>query len=172
MIGPLRRLVEDINLPKDTAGAAFVEAAVVLPILMVLGFVGFEFANIFYSHQLVTTGIRDAARFLARDPHMTLSAVGSSCTLDATYMGYARNLAVYGDVTTGTRTRVPGWDTGQVTIRVTPVANGTLTYRGTNPLCVITVSTSFTYRQIGMLRAFNFADQTLSVTHSERWIGG
>ncbi|HTE77632.1 MAG TPA: TadE/TadG family type IV pilus assembly protein, partial [Xanthobacteraceae bacterium] len=46
-------------------GTALIESAIVLPVfLMLIGGV-YEFGYYFYQEQLVTTGVRDAARYLA-----------------------------------------------------------------------------------------------------------
>src|SRR5579872_7096554 len=51
---------------RDEGGTAVVEGAVVIPVLMTLMFGTYEFAWYFYQQQLITTGVHDAARYLAR----------------------------------------------------------------------------------------------------------
>jgi Flp pilus assembly protein TadG len=148
----------------EESGTAAVEAAITLPMLLLLGSGVFEFSNAFFDHQEITTGIRDAARYLARVPVPT----------DATSQAYAKNLAVNGVITGGTA-RVRGWKVGNVVITITPVANapvnGEPPYRGPDPLNIVTVSTVFPYQQIGLLKAFGLASPTFNVAHSERAIG-
>jgi Flp pilus assembly protein TadG len=156
----LRKLLE------DASGTAAVEAAVALPMLLLLGSGVFEFSNAIFDHQEIATGIRDAARYLARVQDPTV----------ATSQTYAKNLAVNGVITGGTA-RVRGWKVGNVTITITQVANpllanGEPTYRGPNPLDIVTVSTAYPYQQIGLLKAFGLPSPTFNVVHSERAIGG
>jgi len=157
MVSLLRRLLG------EQSGTAAVEAAVALPVLLVLASGVFEFSNAVFDHQEITTGIRDAARYLARvqDP------------ADGTSQTYAKNLAVNGVIIGGTA-RVRGW--GNVTITITHVANpllanGERTYRGPDPLSIVRVWTAYPYQQIGLLGAFGLPSPTFSVSHSERAIG-
>jgi Flp pilus assembly protein TadG len=174
-LGPRHRPIIPVNplgralrkLIGEETGVAAVEAALVVPVLVLFGFGVLEFSNGFFDHQQVTTGVRDAARYLARVSDPT----------DATSQGYAKNLAVSGAIAGG-KARVAGWTVANVTIAIANVANpinpatGELTYRGANPLKIVTVSTSFPYRQMGFLTAFGLATPPLTVAHSERWIGG
>ena len=54
------------SLLGDKDGSALVEGAVLVPLLFVLLFGVYEFSWFFYQQHLVSTGIRDAARYLAR----------------------------------------------------------------------------------------------------------
>jgi len=54
---------------KDEEGSALLEAAIVIPVLFSLVFGTLEFSFYFFQQHLVATGVRDAARYLARtDP--------------------------------------------------------------------------------------------------------
>ena len=63
------------RLGSDTSGAALVEFAISLPIMLLLFTMIIEGSRTFWSYQAAITGIRDATRYLGR------AAVG--CTLDA-----------------------------------------------------------------------------------------
>jgi Flp pilus assembly protein TadG len=159
IVSLLRRLLG------EQSGTAAVEAAVALPVLLVLASGVFEISNAVFDHQEIATGVRDAARYLARVTDPT----------NATSQTYAKNLAVNGVITGGTA-RVRGWKVGNVTITITavanaPGANGEPPYRGPNPLNIVTVSTAYLYQQIGLLEAFGLPSPTLNVVHSERAIG-
>lgn len=154
-----------------------VEAAILLPALLLLGLTAFEFSNIFFQHQAVTAGVRDAARYAARTPRPT----GSSCetAIESTeIVTAAKNLAVSGDIYSASPARVAGWKASDVTVTATTIANpidastGSLTYRGPDPVCVVRVTSSYTYRKIGAPFGFNFIAPTIAVSHTERWIGG
>ena len=153
----------------EESGAAAVEAAVTLPVLLLLGSGVFEFSNAFFDHQEITTGIRDAARYFARLP--VPNQGNNPCVVND--QTFAKNLAVYGDINGGTKPRVPGWTVGAVTITCPEVDNpsGGVTYRGAAKLYFVRAATSFPYQQIGLLNAFGLGSPTFTVAHSERWIG-
>ena len=54
------------SLWRDSEGTALVEATIVIPVLLVLLFGVFEFSALFWRQQLISTGVRDAARYLSR----------------------------------------------------------------------------------------------------------
>jgi Flp pilus assembly protein TadG len=58
----------------DTRGSALLEGTVLTPFLCVLLFGVYEFSNFFYQQHLVSTGVRDAARYLARAADPTASS--------------------------------------------------------------------------------------------------
>jgi Flp pilus assembly protein TadG len=153
----------------DERGSAIVEAAFTFPLLVTFGFGVFEFSNAFYDHQEITTGIRDAARYLARVP---VPITGANET-------EAKNLAVFGG---GANPRVQGWTTGEVGIALTIVANpinpatGETTYRGGDPLnnfqiTIVTVTAAVPYPPLGFLTAFGLPVPTFNLAHTERSIG-
>jgi len=167
------------KLIREDSGTATIEAAVVFPMLMTLGFGAIEFSNAFYDHQEISTGIRDAARYMARvtDPS------NNPCN-NSTAVGYAKNLAVNA-VISGGSARIPGftksessWTTGNVTITCTAVANpvnaatGERSYRGQSTLYIVTVTTAVTYPQFGFMTYLGLSAPTINLSHSERWIGG
>lgn len=156
----------------EESGTAAVEAAVALPVLLVLASGVLEMSNAVFDHQEIATGVRDAARFYAR---LRVVTPGDNPCNDNDPSG-AKNLAVNGVITGGTG-RVRGWKVGNVAIACAAVANpinaatGELTYNGSNPLYIITVSTAYPYQQLGLLGAFGLPSPTFNVVHSERWIG-
>jgi Flp pilus assembly protein TadG len=170
MVSLLKRLI------REDRGTAVLEAAVVFPLLMTLGFGAFEFSNAFFEHQEITTGVRDAARYLARE---ATTAANPTCgTAIPASQGLAQNLAVYGNIAGSTPARVPTWTTGEVAITVTTQANpidpntSEPTYRGPDPLCIITVKATVPYPQLGFMGAIGLTAPTFTVAHFERWIGG
>jgi Flp pilus assembly protein TadG len=157
----------------DAHGAAFVEAAIAFPFLIGMGFLTIEFSNWLYQHHALTTGVRDAARYLARTSDPT----------NSTYVSNAKKLVCYGDInaTTSSRERVLGCN-GNVTVGLTPVDNSAFAYRGPATINLITVSTNFNYLGIcASLTACNdfatvfgnaLTSIPLKVQHTERGIGG
>ncbi len=143
-------------------GASMVEFTIVAPFLFIVGFGIIEFGNALYGHHVITTGVRDAARYLARfdDP--------------STRYNDARILAVTGEPG-GVTPRLSWWGTGNVNITTATVPNpidgatGERDYRGPDPLTVVRVSSSVSYPGVGMLGVLGLGDTiTISVMHEER----
>jgi Flp pilus assembly protein TadG len=135
------------TLWKDREGSALVEGTVLMPVLAALFFGVYEFSYIFYQQHLVSTGVRDAGRYLARVRDPTLG----NCQTNA------RNLAATGSISGGSL-RVTGWNPADVAIAVTGAAGDQS----------IQVTGSFTYAPLGFWGFFGFTIPTISVTHRER----
>ncbi|MDX8500273.1 TadE/TadG family type IV pilus assembly protein [Mesorhizobium captivum] len=150
---------------RDEDGTALVEMAIVAPFVLLLSAGVFEFSNILNTRLLLEAGVEDAARYMAR------------CSGDwDTCKGLAQNLAANGAVD-GTSARVTGWLPAQVTITKTSTAavdpdTGTQLYLSSkSTVDVVTVSTSYTYPDVGFWSYLGFGDLTLSVAHQERVFG-
>ncbi len=65
---------------KDQDGAAFVEFAILLPMLLLLFGVCIEGGRTFWSYQTTLTGVREAARYLARVVDADICAQGGTTT--------------------------------------------------------------------------------------------
>jgi Flp pilus assembly protein TadG len=74
----------------DERGVELVELAVVLPLLAILLMGGFEFGRAFYTYNILTKSVRDAARYLSADS-ITSAGVISATTIDNT-----KKIAVFG----------------------------------------------------------------------------
>jgi Flp pilus assembly protein TadG len=147
-------------------GSALVEATVTVPVLFTLTFGVYEFSWVFYTHQSVSTGVRDAARYAAR-------AYNPANPCDSTTVADAKNLAVTGQITSGGMARVSGWTADTVDITCTPVDDSAGTYRGIgggSTVATVTASTSFTENSLGFFPYFGLTAPTISVSHSERAI--
>jgi hypothetical protein len=158
-------------LRHDQDGSALVEGAVVVPLLFLLLFGVYEFSWFFYQQHLVSTGIRDAARYLARVVN-SCNAFSPAWEIEQTY---AKNLATTGSINGGAE-RVRGWNAAMVTPRCTAIdnpigADGLGIYRGGNAIHVVTVSTRFTEPSLGFLGFLRLPPLVISVSHSERAIG-
>src|SRR5258708_38786468 len=90
---------------RDRRGSALVEATVLTPVLFTLVFGALEFSWYFYDQHRVATGIRDAARYLARGTDPTNVALASN----------AKNLAFTSSISGGPA-RVTGWTPGSVDV--------------------------------------------------------
>ena len=164
----------------DDEGSALVESAVLLPVLFALLLGVYDFSWFFYQQHLISTGLRDAARYLAR----------SSNPSDTTNQTYAKNLATTGQIASGGTQRVAGWAASNVNVVVGSDANtgtstpcGSTPCRGGSTIQVVTVctgtttttqscsSTNFTDPSFGFFGFLGFAVPVFNVSHSERVIG-
>ena len=150
---------------RDTRGVAAMEAGLAFPFIVALAAGLFELGSIFYNFELIQTGVRDAARYLARvaDP------VASE--------GSARNLALRGTVDSSGALRVKWWQPAhiQISYKTTPnpvdETTGRRLYRGRDPLIVVRVSTSFDHAGLGLLRAAGLGPVRVAAAHEERYVG-
>ncbi len=139
-----------------------IEAAVILPIFLVLVGGVYEFSFYFYQQQLVTSGVRDAARYLAltHDPTAALS------------QSIAKNIAVYGIANAGTTPRINGWSTADVGINVASIDNSAGTFSGGRTIKIISVSTRFADPSLGFFGLLGLKPPDISISHQERFVGG
>ncbi len=156
---------------QDCAGSALVEGALVLPVLIALMFGIYEFSWLFYQQHLISTGLRDAARYLARSSDPCDEASPNWFMEER----YAKNLAITGSINGGTA-RAKGWTTAMVSLLCTAVENpsgsdGLTAYRGGPAIYVITVSARFTDPSLGFFGFLGLQSPVISVAHSERATG-
>jgi len=148
----------------DENGAALVEVAITIPLVLLLSAGVFEFSNVLNTRLLLEAGVEDAARYMAR------------CSSDwDTCKGRAQNLAANGAVSGGSA-RVDGWlpATVDITPTSTPATDGSgtqLYLSNTSMVVVVDVSTAYSYPDVGFLSYLGFGALTLSVSHQERVIG-
>lgn len=77
------------------AGAALIELALILPLLLLLTFITTEFGRAVYQYNTVVKSVRDAVRYL-------------SMQTPGTHIVEAENLVVYGNTTGGGTPLAPG----------------------------------------------------------------
>jgi hypothetical protein len=95
-LGFLQQLVRCIS------GAAAVEAAIVLPVAIVLMAGGVEFGRLFSVYGTAAKSVRSAARYLARVPQANIC--------DKWVLNNAKNLAIYRALdSTDAKPLIPGW---------------------------------------------------------------
>jgi hypothetical protein len=160
-----------LSLHGDNDGSALVEGAVVIPVLIALLFGVYEFSWFFYQQHIVSTGLRDAARYLARsqDPCDPSSVIWGAA------QERAKNLAVSGTLAGGVA-RVKGWTAQMVVPVCNPIDNispfgGPSTYRGGPVVYSVTVSTRFSDPSLGFFGLLGLSAPVIFVAHSERVIG-
>jgi Flp pilus assembly protein TadG len=156
---------------QDRDGSALVEGALLVPVLFALMFGIYEFSWLFYQQHLISTGLRDAARYLARSATPCDGASPSWLAAEE----YAKNLATTGSINGGDA-RVRGWTAAMVTPLCRVVdnpsgPNGASAYRGRSTIYVVTVSTRFTDPSLGFFGFLGLQSPVISVAHSERAIG-
>jgi Flp pilus assembly protein TadG len=159
------------SLKRDRQGSALVEGAILVPVLIVLMFGVFEFSWFFYQQHVISTGIRDAARYLARSP----DPCDPGSPVWGVALANAKNLAASGSIEGGPA-RVKGWSAATVVARCSevdnsPPARGQSRYRGGSIVYVVTVSTKFTDPSLGLFGVLGLPKPTISILHSERVIG-
>ena len=150
---------------RDRRGAAVVEMTLVTPFLVFLGLGVAEFGQALYHQHLITSGLRDAARYLARfDDPLAAAADG-------------RALAATGQITGGTN-RVAWWGPGNVTVTLSNIANpidentGSRQYRGGATISVVRVATNVDHPGLGFLSLLGITSPLgINVAHEERVIG-
>jgi hypothetical protein len=142
-------------------GTALVESAIILPVFLTLVGGVYEFSFYVYQQQLVTIGVRDAARYLA------LTADPTSTTNQAD----AKSLALTGSINGGPD-RLSGWTPADISIQIDTVDNNTATYSGGSVIRLVTVSTSFVDPSLGFFDLLGLNPPTMSVSHQERAVGG
>jgi Flp pilus assembly protein TadG len=154
------------SLLHDSDGSALLEATVLTPVLFILLFGVYEFSWYFYRQHVISTGVRDAARYLAR------TSVDNPCVSSANQT-IAKNIAT----TANGSARVAGWTTSNVAIACTPISKfvcGADTPCALNSgpdVYIVTVSTSYTPSTLGFFEFFGFDAPSIAVSHQERAIG-
>ncbi len=153
------------SLWRNSEGTALIESALVVPILCTLVFGVFEFSWLFYQQHLISTGIRDAARYIARTANPN----------NVTIQTGAKNLATTGAID-GKTARVRGWWERDVNITYASVnnsvgVNGLTPFRGGAVIQSVTVSTTFTVPSLGFFGFLGLKPPAFTVSHQERVIG-
>lgn len=138
------------------SGASFVEAAIVLPVLLIFAAGGVDFARAFTVLSVAQRGLRDGTRFLTTLPQPAVCGWG---------LDKARNLTVYGNLTGSGTPAVDGWSTRDIVLD-TPTSCS-----GTSGLGVIRLSSTVRYnaliwQSVGLPSTISFR-----IEHEERWLG-
>ena len=164
------------SLLGDEQGSALVEASILMPVLFMLLLGVYEVSWYFYNQHMVSTGVSDGARYLARaadptqgDPCTQPPPADNTCTL-GTFKACAQNLAVTGSISGGSP-RVTGWTSESVTIACPAYDNSANTYQGGATIYSVTVSTTFADPALGFLAIVGLGSPQLSLSHTERSIG-
>jgi len=163
MSSPMQRLWHGVW--QDVDGTAVVEAAILLPVLLILVYGALEFSWIVGERHTIDQGLADAARYIAH----------SATPNDDIVKRGARLLATTGEMDGGAL-KVRGWSAEDVDISYTVITNspgpdGETGLRGGNIIETVTVSTSLVLPSLGFLSAFGIQAPQMIASHSERVIG-
>lgn len=173
VLGVLRQLRDRFR--RDEHGTALVEMALVAPLMVVLSAGVFEFGNMIQQKMLMQAGVNDAARFAARCNSQMYTDFGLAAINCA---NLAANIAVFGNAAGTGSPRVVGWATTNVTVDIAnaadchdAVVSGVTHYRSvTTQVCIVRVTNSKVYSDLGMLSLIGIGPMTLTGTHEERLI--
>lgn len=152
------------RLKKDRAGSVAVEAALVMPFLIGLGFAAGDASMMLVHNHKTETQLALASTYLAssRTPEDHETA--------------AKRLAVTGQIETGGSPLIPGWSEADITVTYSSVANsddnGEALYRGDDNIRVVRVTTEYNYSGFGFLKAVSGGDVQIKASFEERMISG
>lgn len=156
------------RIGRDGSGAAGVEFALVLPLLVVLAFGAIEMGRMLWQHEIITKGVRDGTRYLTRVP-VSCTAPGPGGTFSVGQVQAAENLVKSGTITAGTPI-LPAYDSATFTIEVDCRDAAALGLSGGTYLPVVRMIAEVPYLDyfIGVL---GIGDVTFTVTHEETNVG-
>ena len=165
------------HLLRDTSGAAAVEMAMVVPLLLLLMFGSLEMGNFIYSQHRLTESVRDGARFAARQDLTKYPCAGS---IDATVAARTQQVVRTG-VPSGGADLLPRWGEAGAGVAVsyscvTATSDGTTLdgiYRS-NPggAPVVNISARVPYGSlVGGILGMNFYTLWLNADHQAAVVG-
>lgn len=152
----MRRSSPSRSFLASCSGASFVEAAVVLPVLLIIVGGAFDFGRAFALLADAQRDLRTATRFLSRLPAQAVCGWG---------LIEARNLAVYGNVQGTGSPHLTGWTTTDIVKELPAICSS-----DTDP-GVVKLSAKIRYRAL-MWRTVGLPGElTFAIEHEERWQG-
>ena len=134
-----------------TKAAAAAEMALVAPLLIGLLFASFELGNYFWSEHVLVEGVRDGARYAARQSFSNYSSCSNISS--GTVWDNTKALVRTGELSGGTD-RLPNWNDGTTTFTVGVTCTSSVTtgiYSGTGTASgapIVTVTASLPYRSL------------------------
>ncbi len=143
---------------RNTRGAMAAEAALILPVLLLLGFGTADYGNLLLQKHRMSSGLVSAGNFLAR-----------SSTPEALETP-ARYLAVTGS-TTGTDPRINGWSIADVAISYRNQQNNNGDYRGGASIRTVILSSEANYTGFGIVTMMSPGGITIRSRYEERILG-
>jgi len=158
----------------DRRGAAFIEMALVLPLLFLLVAGVLEFGRMLYHNSVIEAGLRDAGRYLSRVPTVG-QAAGTPCADDpATAAHMARNLVIFGSTSATGTPLIPYFDAedyGAICISGPTDKTLTVSGGGTAVAQVLELETTVVYEGLALFPLLGISDVTMRAHHEQVWIG-
>lgn len=154
------------RLCRDRRGAALVEFGILAPVLIVLALGVMEFGWALQSFHVVDKGVRDAARYLARQ---TTPACGGAVANTT----QAKNLAMFGNTAGSGNPVLSYWtDPNTITVNVSCVATSSgnpawISPNGGAQIPIVSVTAAVPYRGFGFFAVLGLNSPTLTLQHQE-----
>lgn len=147
----------------DGEGAAAVELALVLPMLLILLVGPLELGNFFLDQHVLVKGLRDGAVYAARQDIQNYDCSSGAPTVPSALVTDTKNIVRTGQLASGLDL-LPNWSNGATTFTVTAAcftASGI--YSANNgKVPVVTVTASVPYKTVLSTLGFNATGFTLS----------
>lgn len=147
---------------REDGGTASLEAALVLPFVLVLGVAMIEFGWLMAQVESVQTALRDAARHVSRSPLVLSNGNFSLPNAALTSANEVMNRSFSSN----------GIDTWTLDLALVPIANAQGQYLGGNQVYRIEARTAFTPASAGLLELTGISLPTLSLQYELRHAGG
>lgn len=159
-----------IRLLRSTCGAAAVEMALVTPLLLIIMMGSMELGNYFLDEHALVKGVRDGARYAARQGFTNYTCPGGTAP-GGTVASDTQNVVRTGQVSGGTQ-RLPQAATVTVTMSCNSVVGGQAIsgiYRSTSGTAyapVVIVSATVPYTPV--MQSFGFRGTGLSLNANQQ----
>ncbi len=145
-----------------TQGVAAIEAALILPMLLLAGFGTLDASYLILQHHKMETNLATAGSYLSK------SSDPQSLELQA------KRLAATGQIRAGGRPTITNWSHDDISISYKNFTNhqfrGRRLYRGGAVVKVVNISSSVPYQGLGLLNALSGGTITLSGAYEERLV--
>lgn len=156
----LRRII--LSFARHERGVAMIEAAVVLPFVMVLGLGTIEFGWIMAQIQDVQTSLRDSVRQVTR--RQILTATDGTVSLSSSATTYALGLLDAAFTRNGIETYTRS-------ISLAAIANATGAYLGGNNVYRIQGTVTFKPASVGLLTMVGISPPSITLHYEARHVG-
>jgi len=144
----------------DQKGGIIVEGALLLPLLILAGLGGLDASYLLLQNHRVESQLSMASSYLSKS--------GAPENRES----QAKLLALTGTLDGTGKTVVPGWSSDDITINYIVTSNADETYRGTDDVRTVQVSTQFKFSGFGILSSVVPDGPQINVVVEERIIGG
>ena len=168
----------------NTCGSAAAEMALVMPLLLVLVFACIEVGNYFLNEHVLLKGVRDGARFAARQSFTHYDGCGSAASdVPVTLSDDTKLIVRKGSLDSSDADLLPNWDAGsaQFTVQMTcSTTAGTTTLGGiytgslvgtANAAPVVIVTAKLPYRPVVPGFGFSGAGKFLNASQQAAVMG-